>query len=344
MRMPTGVPKRMISKPKQSASQKMFVLVCLVLQTSATVLIMQASRRTSDPNKVRYATSTAVMLAEFFKMSIGILHEFIYAPADKGSRFTHVVRSCCGNVRDLLLMSVPAILYMIQNNLLFVALSNLDSAVYQVVYQVKILTTAVFAITMLGQTQSRQQWIALIMLFLGASLAQYSTSTPPAVGDTLPDRNIWLGLASCLLATVTSGFNGVYTEKVLKETKPSLWVRNVQLGLFGSIAGFITVYVKDSEHVFTHGFFGGYDTSTWACIALNTLGGYLVALVLKTQSNIIKAFANGFAIIFVAIFSVFFFGFQLNILFAGAALLVSLAVLLYQTDKSKDKKKTKGRI
>merc|ERR1719383_702580 len=105
--MPTGVPKRMISKPKQSASQKLFVLVCLVLQTSATVLIMQSSRRTSDPNKVRYATSTAVMLAEFFKMTVGILHEFIYAPSDKGGRLSYVFKSSCANVKDLLKMSVP---------------------------------------------------------------------------------------------------------------------------------------------------------------------------------------------------------------------------------------------
>lgn len=302
---------------------------------------MQSSRRTSDPNKVRYATSTAVMLAELFKMCVGILHELVYAP-EKGGRFFYVFQSSCGNVKDLLKMSVPAVLYMIQNNLLFVALSNLESAVYQVVYQVKILTTAIFAITMLGQTQSRRQWIALLMLFFGASLAQYSTSSP-IDKDTLPDRNIWLGLASCLLATVTSGFNGVYTEKVLKTTKPSLWARNIQLGLFGSIAGFITVYIKDSEHVLTHGFFGGYDNYTWACIALNTLGGYLVALVLKTQSNIIKAFANGFAIIVVAIFSVLLFGFELNFSFGIAAILVACAVYTYQS-APKVKKKIKGRI
>jgi len=336
------IPKR-ITKPKQTSGQKLFVLVCLVLQTSATVLIMQSSRRTSDPDKVRYATSTAVVLAEFFKMCVGILHELLYAPSDKGGRFAYVFQSSCANVKDLLKMSVPAILYMIQNNLLFVALSNLESAVYQVVYQVKILTTALFAITMLGQTQSKRQWIALLMLFCGAALAQFATSSPPTEKDTLPDRNIWLGLAACLSATVTSGFNGVYTEKVLKTTKPSLWVRNIQLGLFGSIAGFMTVYVKDSEHVFTHGFFGGYDYSTWTCIALNTLGGYLVALVLKTQSNIIKAFANGFAIIVVAVFSVFLFGFELNFFFGIGALLVACAVYIYQS-APKVKKKTKGRI
>lgn len=33
-----------------------------------------------------------------------------------------------------------------------------------------------------------------------------------------------------LMACVSSGFAGVYFEKILKETKQSVWVRNIQLG------------------------------------------------------------------------------------------------------------------
>lgn len=45
-----------------------------------------------------------------------------------------------------------------------------------------------------------------------------------------PNRNMLLGLAAVLLACFSSGFAGVYFEKILKGTAPSVWMRNIQLG------------------------------------------------------------------------------------------------------------------
>ena len=44
----------------------------------------------------------------------------------------------------------------VQNNLLFIALSNLSGAVYQVTYQLKILTTAVLSVIILGKAGLRR--------------------------------------------------------------------------------------------------------------------------------------------------------------------------------------------
>lgn len=43
-------------------------------------------------------------------------------------------------------MLVPSLLYSIQNNLLYVALRCLEAPLFQVTYQFKILTTAMFTI------------------------------------------------------------------------------------------------------------------------------------------------------------------------------------------------------
>lgn len=49
--------------------------------------------------------------------------------------------------------------------------------------------------------------------------------------STEDNRDMWLGLTAVLLACCSSGFAGVYFEKILKGTAPSVWMRNIQLGV-----------------------------------------------------------------------------------------------------------------
>lgn len=37
------------------------------------------------------------------------------------------------------------------------------------------------------------------------------------------------GLSAVLLACISSGFTGVYIEKILKQSDTSMWIRNIQL-------------------------------------------------------------------------------------------------------------------
>merc|ERR1711998_220454 len=76
------------------------------------------------------------------------------------------------NPTELLKVTVPSLLYTVQNNLLFVSLSNLSGAVYQVTYQLKILTTAVLSVLILGKALGPTKWSSLLMLTAGVSLIQ----------------------------------------------------------------------------------------------------------------------------------------------------------------------------
>lgn len=38
-----------------------------------------------------------------------------------------------------------------------------------------------------------------------------------------------VGVGAVLLACISSGFSGVFIEKILKESDTSMWIRNIQL-------------------------------------------------------------------------------------------------------------------
>ena len=78
-------------------------------------------------------------------------------------------------------MGLPALLYLIQNNLLYVAASHLDAATCQVAYQLKLLTTAFFSVTLLHRHISSRRWASLGLLFFGVVLVQYPSAAQPAV-------------------------------------------------------------------------------------------------------------------------------------------------------------------
>jgi drug/metabolite transporter (DMT)-like permease len=67
-------------------------------------------------------------------------------------------------------MAVPAFLYTLANSLQYVGISNLDAATFQVVYQFKIIVTAVFSVVMLQKSISTRQWISLILLMVGVAI------------------------------------------------------------------------------------------------------------------------------------------------------------------------------
>ena len=89
-------------------------------------------------------------------------------------------------------LAVIAGVFTIQNNLLFLALTNLDAAVFQVAYQLKVLATALFSVLLLKKKLSRQQVVALVLLSTGVALLELDrteNATPPMTLFTGPDCN-----------------------------------------------------------------------------------------------------------------------------------------------------------
>lgn len=74
-------------------------------------------------------------------------------------------------------LSIPAFLYVLQNNLQYVAVSNLEPPVFICAYQMKILTTAFFSIVLLRKKITMWQWASLGMLAVGVAVVQIQSKS-----------------------------------------------------------------------------------------------------------------------------------------------------------------------
>ncbi|XP_046570389.1 UDP-galactose translocator-like [Haliotis rubra] len=263
-------------------------------------------------------------MAELVKVGACLLVTFLRHPS---KWLSNVYSITLGGLREWARVSVPATLYAVQNNLVFFALSNLNSVVFQVTYQLKILTTALFSVLILRKTLSKTQWLSLLLLFAGVAITQIKVDHSQHTHTAHNAEAI--ALAAVIGASVLSGFASIYFEKILKGGSQSVWERNIQLGIPGAMCATVTLFVKDGHSLMDQGFFHGYDSWVWLLILLQSLGGLLVALVVKVMDNILKTFAMALAILLSCAASFFLFRTGITIETAVGAHLVIMAMFLY---------------
>jgi len=366
----TVVKRRLKKKVKVEDSSSKIIkyaaLFLLVAQMVGLVLLMRYSRTHRRPDQPLYLASTAVFVMEVMKFVICCIVIAVQSGGNLIGEFQdHVV----GAPMEILKLCVPSLLYTVQNNLLYLALTNLDAATYQVCYQLKILTTAVFSAILLHVRQcsvecfelshwshmdththisfllftqrkfSRAKWAALIILTLGVAIVQVSGSGDHHTQNQADKHNRFVGLVAVLCAACTSGFSGVYFEKILKGSNTSLWIRNVQMGLPSIIIAYLTIYAKDSTAVARHGLLGGYSPMVWTVVTVQAVGGLIVAVVVKYADNVLKVFATSFSIVISCIISAFLFAFRPTFSFVVGASLVVLATVMYSSPEKRRRRK-----
>ncbi|CEP15392.1 hypothetical protein [Parasitella parasitica] len=367
---------------------KYLSLIILVVQNSALILVMRYTRANVEQDKL-YLASTAVVMSEVIKSIVCLIVLYLAPDSRKRSlkRLTSLLnRELILNWRETVKLAFPAGLYLIQNNLQYVAASNLDAATFQVTYQLKILTTAFFSVLILKKNLSKLKWIALGLLTVGIALVVLpkgastaviayitgnTTITDSTTADTtaIGNQSNLQGFVAVLTACMLSGLAGVYFEKILKAPAPKpavsannaeewsddddenkkvvvqeeddmddemaaasnqIWIRNIQMSFFSVLLGLVfVVMLQDGTTIVERGFFVNYTPLTWTVIAIQALGGLIVALVVKYADNILKGFATSISIILSSIVSVWLFNFSFSGSFLLGAALVIYATYLY---------------
>uniref|UniRef100_A0AAY4C650 UDP-galactose transporter n=1 Tax=Denticeps clupeoides TaxID=299321 RepID=A0AAY4C650_9TELE len=331
----SGVPDEQEARCRQrevNMKLKYTSLAILVIQNASLILSIRYVRTLPGD---RFFTTSAVVMAEVLKVLTCLIIIFVQKRGNLRDFLTLLYNSIVVQHSDTLKLAVPSLIYTLQNNLQYVAISNLPAATFQVTYQLKILTTALFSVLMLRKSLSRVQWVSLLLLFAGVAIVQVQQEGGRQKEATATDsnQNYAKGLVAVVVSCLSSGFAGVYFEKILKGSSASVWMRNVQLGIFGTLLGLLGLWWNDGPAISEKGFLFGYTPMVWGVIFNQAFGGLLVAVVVKYADNILKGFATSFSIIVSTVTSVYLFGFHVDLVFTVGAGMVIGAVYMYSLPK-----------
>ncbi|CAB03205.4 UDP-galactose/UDP-N-acetylglucosamine transporter srf-3 [Caenorhabditis elegans] len=325
------IPVPLVSVGRESSqskgNMKTAILIWLTLQNSIHTLLIRYSRaREVD---AMFVSTVAVWLTEVIKCFICL---FLVAQEETPRRFIHALRTqILEQPYDTLKVCIPAMIYIVQNNLFYVAASHLDAATFMITSQLKIFTAAIFTVIILRRSLNRTQWFALAVLFVGVSLVQLQGTKAKESSGESP----FVGFVAVVVACCLSGFAGIYFEKILKGSAPvSLWMRNVQMAVFSIPASFSAIYMQDSKTVNEYGLLYGFDSIVWLTVLWYGVGGLSVAVCIKYADNIAKNFATSVAIILSTIGSIFLFDFIPSFTFLLGASLVIFSIFLYSSHQS----------
>ena len=299
---------------------KYLVCLLLVFQNTGAVILMRYTR--SMPGEGSFNTQTAVLTQEAMKGFVCILLLF----KDHGT-----VSSAWEKPAEALKTSVPALLYLVQNNLQYVAVSHLDAATYTVSYQTKIVWSGLLSVLLLNRRLSLHKWLAIALLGAGVAAVQVAgelETKKVSIFGLDPQRAT--GMSAVIAAAVVSAMAGVYFEKILKGARVGLWTRNLQLAFYSVLIGYAKLATSPEGKTLTSStFFNGYTKLTWLCIFTNAFGGLLVGCTIRYADAVMKDVALGLSIVLSSMISTLLFDFRLSVLFAAGIAAVIYAAVLY---------------
>ena len=301
----------MSNKFLSSPNFKLILLTAMVLQNSSTVLVGRYTRSSVKVEEL-YAVDAIIMSAEIGKLVLSCVLEHF---TTNGQLIPSIRANIIEQPHDALKIMIPALLYLVQNSLLYVALSNLTAPVFQVTYQTKLVTTAVVSVMMLNRKYNFQQWICLVVLSLGVAivvLGESSSSQPKVITG---EQSLTVGLVSVTISCLSSALAGVYFEKVVKtasgeKQRPvSVWMRNIQLAFFTICLALVqSIFKGDFTSADSKSYLHGFTFWVWVLVLLQSAGGLLVAAIIKYADNVLKGLATGVSVCFATGVSTVLFG------------------------------------
>ncbi len=324
---------------------KLAVLLTLMIQNAAHALL---ARYSQGILKEKYSSTEVVLMGEVMKLFIsGYLSLVDTSETDApGQGLQKLMWLALHGKRIILLV----ILYSVANLLAYYALARVDASVYSVLLQLKIVTTAGFAVTILGRNISWSKWRALLLLVLGCILVAspaFQKDKCDEEGDTESDRRVsslesMMGVGAVLFMVTISGYSAIYFEQMLKRVteKVTIWERNFQLALYSILLlCIVNVYEANTKKMnslqSSHSWFEGWTINTVMIAIVQASGGLLVAATLKYADAVLKTLATSGSIVMSAVVGWMLLGGSLDIFVAIGCLVTILAIFNFVLEPDK---------
>jgi len=337
--VPTSPSKVAAAGAANNASFKLLLLVMMVAQNSALALVGRYSR-SHGPKEDLYVITHLILVIEVGKFIASCALEHY---TSGGNLVPHLRLYVWERPMDALKISIPAGLYLFQNTLLYVALENLTAPMFQVTYQFKLVTAAIVSVIMLNRKYNVKQWVCLCIISLGVALVVLGEKKDSHKSNNDGDEddepggstNLLVGLLAVSCACCCSALAGVYFEKVLKKKasttgnqipEASMWMRNIQLAFYSVLIAVVRGWWENTGtgEEDTLPYLHGFNAWTWTLVALQVIGGLLVAAVLKYADNVLKGLATGVSVVVSTFLSMLLFRTPLGMEFAiGACMILS---------------------
>ncbi|XP_030470165.2 CMP-sialic acid transporter 1 [Syzygium oleosum] len=254
----------------------------------------------------KYDYATVPFLAEAFKLAVSSLLLWREIRTSPSMRMTT-------DWRSVRLYPIPSIIYLIHNNVQFATLTYVDTSTYQIMGNLKIVTTGILFRLFLRRKLTNLQWMAIVLLAVGTTTSQVKGCGEASCESlfSAPIQGYMLGILSACMSALA----GVYTEFLMKKNNDSLYWQNVQLYTFGVIFNMARLLLDDFQGGFEKGpwwqrLFDGYTITTWMVVLNLGSTGLLVSWLMKYADNIVKVYSTSMAMLLTMVLSIYLFNFK----------------------------------
>ncbi|POM78421.1 UDP-N-acetylglucosamine transporter [Phytophthora palmivora] len=239
---------------------------------------------------VPYSSITVTFLIEVLKLT-SMLAAIIVTNTSPNQL---QLRTCC-------YYAVPALLNALESNLNYVVLRYLDAATVSVLWNLKILLTAVLFRYVLKQPLTELHKLAIALLILGVLTSQ-------------SDRFQQIGSNSEVNKTRRDAV--VMCECICRV--------DVEAAVKLSI-----LVAKHGKLLLSGGMFDAYSVWTVVVIVVNSIGGIFMACILKYLDNIACVYSHSMAMMLTTLLSMIFFSFSPSLEFACGLGVLVISMYLY---------------